>query len=61
MSAGRPTAINCFQWLWEICSYRLLSHDSLMVGGTGPVTTNIVQIDESCFSHKPKVNKITVT
>jgi len=39
-------AIPSHQWLREVCSYRLLYHEDL----------NIVEIDESCFSHKPKIN-----
>ena len=44
------TAIDVYQWLREICN-----HNDLTLGGTGPIHTNIVQIDESNFSHKPKV------
>ena len=50
---SRPIAIYMYQWLREICSWRLLNHDDLRLGGHGPV--HVVQIDESCFSHKPKV------
>ena len=49
------TAVDVYQWLREICSWRLINHDDLTLEGTGPIHTNIVQIDESCFSHKPKV------
>ena len=49
------TAVDVYQWLREICSWHLINHD-LALGGTGPIHTNIVQIDESCFSHKPKVS-----
>ena len=56
--AGVPNTISVdfFQWLREIATYRLINHDSLSLGATGPIQTNVVQIDESCFSHKPKVN-----
>ena len=53
---SKTTAIDVYQWLREVCSSRLLNHDILRLGGTGPVNTNVVQIDESCFSHKPKVS-----
>ena len=45
------TAIQIYQYCRDICSWRLLNHDSpLMLGGPGVV----VQIDESLFRHKPK-------
>ena len=52
---AKSTAVDVYQWLREICSWRLINHDDLTLGGTGPIHTNTVQIDESCFSHKPKV------
>ena len=48
------TAIQVYQYFHDICSWRLLTHDSpLLLGGPGVV----VQIDESLliFSHTPKV------
>ena len=46
------TAIQVYQYFRDICSWRLLTHDSpLKLGGQGIV----VQIDESLFRHKPKV------
>ena len=40
-----------YQYCHDICSWRLLNHDSpLMLGSNGVV----VQIDESLFRHKPK-------
>lgn len=46
------TAVQAYQYLRDICSWRLLTHDSpLLLGGRGVV----VQIDESLFRHKPKV------
>ena len=53
---SRSVAIDVYQWLREICGWRLLNHDDLTLGGMGPVHSNVVQIDESCFSHKPKVS-----
>ena len=46
------TAIDIYQWLREICGWRLLTIDDCHLGGPG----SIVQIDESLFKHKPKVN-----
>ena len=46
------TAIQVYQWLRDVCSYRLCSVDPpIKLGGQGVV----VAIDESLFSHKPKV------
>ena len=51
------TAIDIYQWLREVCSTKLLS-SPIVLGGPGVV----VQIDESLFRHKPKVNKnISIT
>ena len=47
------TAIDIFQWLREVYSTRLLQ-TPIVLGGQG-VT---VQINESLFRHKPKVNCI---
>ena len=45
------TAIDAFQWLREVCSQRLINDGPPQLGV-------IVEVDESCFSHKPKVKKI---
>ena len=45
------TAITVFQWFREICSARLIRDGPAQLGGPG----RIVEIDESCFRHKPKV------
>ena len=50
------TAIDIYQWFREVCSTKLLNEarlnpNSVKLGGPGI----IVQIDESMFSHKPKV------
>ena len=49
----RSTAIDIFQWLREVCSTKLLQ-TPIVLGGT----VDEVQIDESLFRHKPKVNKV---
>ena len=46
------TAIQVYQYFRDICSWRLVTHDSpILLGGPGVV----VQIDESLFSHTQKV------
>ena len=50
------TAIDVYHWLREICSSALL-RTPIVLGGNGVV----VQIDESVFSHKPKVKKIIIS
>ena len=52
----RSMAIHLYQWLWEICGWRLQNHDDLRLGGAGPTHPKVVEIDESWFGHKPKVN-----
>ena len=45
------TAIQSYQYLRDVCSWRLLNVDSpLLLSGPGIV----IQIDESLFRHKPK-------
>ena len=48
---GRPVAIDIYQWLREVCSSKLIQ-SPVILGGPGKV----VQVDESLFRHKPKVN-----
>jgi len=49
----KRTAIDIYQWLREVCTTKLLS-SPIILGGPGVV----VQIDESLFRHKPKVNEM---
>jgi hypothetical protein len=50
---AETTAIQCYQYLRDICSWRLTNVDApLRLGGNGV----IVQINESLFRHKAKVN-----
>ena len=52
------SAIQSYQYMRDICSWRLLNRDApLMLGGQGVV----VQIDESLFRHKPKVSCSSTT
>ena len=46
-------AVDIYQWLHEVCTTKLLQ-TPIILGGPGVV----VQIDESLFRHKPKVNII---
>lgn len=49
------TAIQVYQYFRDICSWRLLTHDSpLLLGGPGVV----VQIDESLFNRTPKTRSL---
>ena len=51
-NVSKVTAIQCYQYLRDMCSWRLQNRDApLLLGGSG----NIVQIDESLFHHKVKV------
>ena len=46
------TAIQVYKYFRDICSWRLVTHDSpALLGGPSVV----VQVDESLFSHLPKV------
>ena len=50
---AKVTEMTAIQYLRDICSWRLTSVDSpLLLGGQGVV----VEIDESLFRHRPKVN-----
>ena len=48
------TAVDVYQWLREVCSTRLINDGPVVLGGVGVV----VQIDESLFKHKPKVQSV---
>ena len=43
----KGTAVNAYQWLRKICSWRVINHDGM---SSGPVHTNVMQVDKSCFS-----------
>ena len=45
------TGMNVYQWLRKVCSTRLIQDGNPQLGGPGFVVEN----DESCFCHKPKV------
>ena len=48
---GKEMAINVYQWCRDICSWTLVNGPSIKLGGPG----QIVQIDESVFTHQGKV------
>jgi hypothetical protein len=50
---GEHTAIDVYQWLWEVCSQALLNGPPIIFGGQ----QTVVEIDESLFRHKPRVRK----
>ena len=51
---GEKTGVQCFQYVRDICSWKLLQIP-IRLGGRVGLHPNVCQIDESCFSHKPKV------
>lgn len=52
VGVSEVTAIQVYSWMRDVCSYRLCTLDPpIKLGGPGIV----VAIDESLFSHKPKV------
>ena len=48
------TGVQCFQYLKDVCSWRL-PQNPIRLGGRVGVHDRVCQIDESCFSHKPKI------
>ena len=55
VEVSKTTAIQIYPYLRDVCSHRLCNIDPpIKLGGSG----SIVSIDESLFSHKPKVNII---
>ena len=44
--AAKGTAVDVYQWLREICSWRLINHDidDMTLGGSGAVHTIVVQV-----------------
>lgn len=49
-------AINVYQWCKDICSWSLINGPDIKLGGPG----QIVQIDESLFTHQGKVCAILI-
>ena len=54
------TGIHVYQYLRDVCSWKLQQH-VIRLGGIGLVQSNVVEIDESCFPHKPKVIALNIT
>jgi len=53
VKVGEKMAINIFQWCRDICSWTLINGPDIKLGVGGP--GQIVQIDESAFTHQGKV------
>jgi len=53
IDVGKKMAINVYQWCRDICSWTLINGLDIKLGGPG----QIVQIDESVFTHQGKVYK----
>jgi len=51
VDVGEKMAINIYQWCRDICSWILVNGPNIKLGGPG----QIVQIDESVFTHQGKV------
>jgi len=51
VSIGKKMAINLYQWCRDMCSWTLINDPDIKLGGPG----QIVQIDESVFTHQGKV------
>jgi hypothetical protein len=48
------TSVQCLQYIRDVCSWRLMQ-SPIRLGGTLGLIPRVCEIDESCFSHKPKV------
>lgn len=51
IGVGKKIAINIYHWCRDICSWTLINGPDIKLGGPG----QIVQIDESVFTHQGKV------
>ena len=51
INVGKKMAINVYQWCRDICSWSLINGPDIKLSGPG----QIVQIDESIFTHQGKV------
>ena len=51
VNIGKKMAINIYQWCRDMCSRILVNGPDIKLGGPG----QIVQIDESVFTHQGKV------
>ena len=51
IGVSEASSIQVYSWFRDVCSHRLCSDPPIKLGGPGKV----VAIDESLFSHKPKV------
>ena len=55
VEVDKHTAIDVYQWLREVYTTRLVQDPPIVLGGAGLT----VQIDESLFRHKSKVNGVS--
>jgi len=51
IGVGKKMAINIYQWCRDMCSWTSVNGPDIKLGGPG----QIVQIDESVFTHQGKV------
>ena len=56
---SHKSAIQCFQYLRDACSWKLMQNPIRLGGAGAGLHTNVCEADESYFSHKPKV-KLTM-
>lgn len=56
INVGKKMAINVYQWCRDICLWSLINGPDIKLGGPD----QIVQIDESIFTHQGKVCAILI-
>ena len=55
IDVGKKMAINIYQWCRDMCLWTLVNGPDIKLGGPG----QIIQIDESVFTHQGKVHTYT--
>jgi len=56
VDVGKKMAINTYQWCRDMCSWSLINGPDIKLGGPGQV----VEIDESVFTHQGKVSTVMI-